>query len=860
LPTPKRAETTAFSLDIAGRYVCNGLDEAIASTTGRPDARRFDIVIVGGGTFGAAIAEHLWFRDQQRRHRILVLEAGPVTLQEHVQNTTLLGLDVPGASTIAALKQAERDNNRSDADPLPARNEVWGLAWQSSTPFPGLAYTLGGRSLYWGGWSPRLLPEELTSWPPEVVQDLDDPYFDESARQLGVTETNDFMFGELHTALRQQLHDGLGTVANAVPLASLPDFAGLEGGETVDDLVRMLGLPSAGGASAADLRNLLKLEAPLAVEGAAPRAGFFPLGKFSSIPLLIKAARAVVAESNGDDVNKRLMVVPRCHTTRLNVAPSGGGAFRVTSVVTDQGVIELTPEGVVIIALGTIESTRLALTSFENVGLPTYDLIGRNLMAHLRSNLTIRIPREAIANLPAIQELQTSALFVKGKHTHADGTTGYFHLQITASGLGAVGRGSEAELFKKVPDIDFFEQHAKATDTHVVITIRGIGEMTPFDPAAPNAHPSRVVLDPSTTDEYGVKRAFVTLGLTDNDRALWTAMDQASDAVARVFANGHSFDVLLDSGDKTADATTDLSTVSPFVPKAQNPAGRRDGMGTTHHECGTLWMGSDPARSVTDTEGRFHGTDNLYTISPALFPTVGSPNPMLTGIALARRMGDRIVNPPPVTPDAGFTLLFDGTTLNRWRMSTIRNQPGRDDPGSFIVSGGALEARTGTDLGLLWYTEPAPADFVLRLEWMRTAPGDNSGVFLRFPHPEQQNYDNTAYVAITLGLEVQIDEEARPDGAGIHRTGGIYKLAAPDLNLLNVRNVGEWNLYEITVQGNRYTVVLNGQEVTRFDFTPGSDPQFPKRALAPTATEPRFIGLQTHTGRVRFRKIQWKAL
>jgi hypothetical protein len=449
---------------------------------------------------------------------------------------------------------------------------------------------------------------------------------------------------------------------------------------------------------------------------------------------------------------------------------------------------------------------------------------------------------------------------VKGKHPHADGTSGYFHLQITASGLGAVGRGSEAELFKKVPDIDFFEQHAKATDTHVVITIRGIGEMTPLDPAAPAGHPSRVVLDPSSTDEYGVKRAFVTLAPTDKDRALWTAMDQASDAVARVFANGHPFDVLLDSGDVTANATTDLSTVSPFVPKAQNPAGRRDGMGTTHHECGTLWMGTDPARSVTDTDGRFHGTDNLYTISPALFPTVGSPNPMLTGIALARRMGDLIASPPPVTADAGFTLLFDGTTLNRWRMSTIRNQPGRDDPGSFIISGGALEARTGTDLGLLWYTEPAPADFVLRLEWMRTAPGDNSGVFLRFPHPEQQNYDNTAYVAITLGLEVQIDEEARPDGAGIHRTGGIYKLAAPDLNLLNVRGVGEWNQYELTVQGNRYTVVLNGQEVTRFDFAPGSDAQFPTRALAPTATEPRFIGLQTHTGRVRFRKVQWKAL
>ena len=35
--------------------------------------------------------------------------------------------------------------------------------------------------------------------------------------------------------------------------------------------------------------------------------------------------------------------------------------------------------------------------------------------------------------------------------------------------------------------------------------------------------------------------------------------------------------------------------------------------------------------------------------------------------------------------------------------------------------------------------------------------------------------------------------------------------------------IGEWNQYEITVQGNRYIVVLNGSEVTRFDFTPGGN-------------------------------------
>jgi hypothetical protein len=42
------------------------------------------------------------------------------------------------------------------------------------------------------------------------------------------------------------------------------------------------------------------------------------------------------------------------------------------------------------VALGTIESARLALNSFA--GLPSAQRMGRNLMAHLRSNLTIRIP------------------------------------------------------------------------------------------------------------------------------------------------------------------------------------------------------------------------------------------------------------------------------------------------------------------------------------------------------------------------------------------------------------------------------------------------------------------------------------
>jgi len=39
-----------------------------------------------------------------------------------------------------------------------------------------------------------------------------------------------------------------------------------------------------------------------------------------------------------------------------------------------------------------------------------------------------------------------------------------------------------------------------------------------------------------------------------------------------------------------------------------------------------------------------------------------------------------------------------------------------------------------------------------------------------------------------------------------------------------------------------------------------SDNQSPQRGLPSTPQQPRFIGLQTHTGQVLFRRIQRKAL
>jgi choline dehydrogenase-like flavoprotein len=60
---------------------------------------------------------------------------------------------------------------------------------------------------------------------------------------------------------------------------------------------------------------------------------------------------------------------------------------------------------------------------------------------------------------------------------------------------------------------------------------------------------------------------------------------------------------------------------------------------------GTLRMGTDPATSVCDANGRFHEIDNLYCADGALFPTGSGFNPTLTIHALAMRVAGELLFP-----------------------------------------------------------------------------------------------------------------------------------------------------------------------------------------------------------------------
>jgi choline dehydrogenase-like flavoprotein len=91
-----------------------------------------------------------------------------------------------------------------------------------------------------------------------------------------------------------------------------------------------------------------------------------------------------------------------------------------------------------------------------------------------------------------------------------------------------------------------------------------------------------------------------------------------------------------------ASAPAGTSVLSVFLGPATETSGF---VPTSAHIMGTLRMGHDPATSVTDPGGKFHGIDNLYAADGSLFPTSGGMNPSLTIMALGYRVGCYIVHP-----------------------------------------------------------------------------------------------------------------------------------------------------------------------------------------------------------------------
>ncbi|MEU7577059.1 ThuA domain-containing protein [Streptomyces sp. NPDC041068] len=186
-------------------------------------------------------------------------------------------------------------------------------------------------------------------------------------------------------------------------------------------------------------------------------------------------------------------------------------------------------------------------------------------------------------------------------------------------------------------------------------------------------------------------------------------------------------------------------------------------------------------------------------------------------------------------PEKGYTPLFDGTaaSLEGWKQA---------GPGSFALEEGDGTLTTTGGMGMLWYDRREFGSYSLKLDW-RMRGDDNSGIFVGFPPSDDP------WSAVNNGYEIQIDATDVPEKT----TGSVYGFKSADLKKRDkaLNPAGEWNTYEIRVEGERLRVYLNGVKIN--DFT-NSDPA---RSL-----RQGHIGIQNHgdADEVSFRNIRLKDL
>ena len=188
--------------------------------------------------------------------------------------------------------------------------------------------------------------------------------------------------------------------------------------------------------------------------------------------------------------------------------------------------------------------------------------------------------------------------------------------------------------------------------------------------------------------------------------------------------------------------------------------------------------------------------------------------------------------------------LFDGKDLTGWK---------HVGPGSMTVEDGLI--RTHGGMGLLYWTGGKLGNCVIRVVFKMRDHNDNSGVFIRIPIEPREEW-----MPVHYGYEVQIDNEAAGEDE-YHITGMLYSLTKP---LARSGKPGpEWNTMEITLDGPRTVVVLNGVKVT--DYTEGQpvpERKFnfePQRGPRPNDG---YIGLQNHSENdvVFFKEVAVKML
>jgi hypothetical protein len=203
----------------------------------------------------------------------------------------------------------------------------------------------------------------------------------------------------------------------------------------------------------------------------------------------------------------------------------------------------------------------------------------------------------------------------------------------------------------------------------------------------------------------------------------------------------------------------------------------------------------------------------------------------------------------PVSKDAAddkWTQLFNGKDLTGWK------QVGK---GSHMVEDGLIASKGG--MGLLYWTKQKFSNCTLKVVYKMQKENSNSGVFIRIPiEPKEE------WMPVFYGYEVQIDNHPEQWGEDeYHVTGTLYSLTKP---LAKPGKPGpQWNTMEITLDGPRTIIVVNGEKVTDYkEGDPTPERKFDYEPYPGIRPNEGYFGLQNHGDEdiVYFKEVSMKPL
>lgn len=190
----------------------------------------------------------------------------------------------------------------------------------------------------------------------------------------------------------------------------------------------------------------------------------------------------------------------------------------------------------------------------------------------------------------------------------------------------------------------------------------------------------------------------------------------------------------------------------------------------------------------------------------------------------------------------GFKPLFDGKTLNGWKLMSGHGA------GYSVVDGKIVLPRGGG--GNLLH-ERAFSDFILRFEF-KLEEGSNNGLAIRSPMAGS----DMAY----QGIELQIIDNAAERYKDIQpwqKHGSLYHVFPAKTGAL--KPVGEWNEQEVRAVGTHITVVLNGTTILDVNTDDVKDPEILGKHPG-LKRKSGHVGFLGHNEPVEFRNIRIKEM